>query len=251
MANKRWRREARVLEAAYDLKTDDEVWALHVLVELSHTADGAEAATAHVIRGGQARLVASVGDAAIIADVPLSIHLPVDSSCAWLFSLALSRDTKLSARESLRRVIPHLRTAAGLREGGRGGASAPTLLELGHRHGVRTCRGEDVAAAWQDLLSGKLSRVALLRDGRGTHVIAVRSELGDDPRGLTSRELSIAARCAVGEANKSIAIDLGLSPVTVSAELCSAMEKLGLTSRAELVAWFGEQRAAEPMARAS
>ena len=94
----------------------------------------------------------------------------------------------------------------------------------------------------------------MLRNAGATQVIAVRSEQGADPRALTARELSIAVRCALGEANKSNAIDLGLSPVTVSSELGSAMDKLGLISRAELVTWFGEQRERArvvPVARAS
>jgi DNA-binding NarL/FixJ family response regulator len=249
MRNRGWRREARVLEEAYDLEADDEQWALRVLTELSRASDTVTAATAHAVRGGTTRLVASVGATALIAELPHAILLPVDEESSFIFALALRREATAAVRLLLQRLVPHLRTAASLRESGRGAAAGATLLKLEGGIPPRAAGLHAANAAWHDLLTGRLSRIAMRRDGRTTQVFAVRNRHAADPRALTARELSIAARCALGEANKSMAIDLGVSPVTVSNELTSAMEKLGLRSRAELVGWFGERT--QPIARAS
>jgi DNA-binding NarL/FixJ family response regulator len=120
-------------------------------------------------------------------------------------------------------------------------ATAGTQALVASLASVKATSTPDVAATWSDLLHGKLSRVALLREPGTTYVLAVRSEHGRDPRRLTTRELTVAVRCAMGEAHKSIAIDLGLSPVTISTDVASAMAKLGVESRAELVSWFGQR----------
>jgi DNA-binding NarL/FixJ family response regulator len=57
-----------------------------------------------------------------------------------------------------------------------------------------------------------------------------------DPRALTERERVIAHLAALGKTNKLIAYELGLSPSTVATHLATALRKLGLRSRTQLVA---------------
>jgi two-component system nitrate/nitrite response regulator NarL len=52
---------------------------------------------------------------------------------------------------------------------------------------------------------------------------------------LTTRESEVIQRAARGKTNKRIAVDLGLSEHTVKNYLCRAFEKLGVSSRVELL----------------
>jgi two-component system, NarL family, nitrate/nitrite response regulator NarL len=52
---------------------------------------------------------------------------------------------------------------------------------------------------------------------------------------LTARESEVIQRAARGKTNKRIALDLGLSEHTVKNYLCRAFEKLGVSSRVELL----------------
>lgn len=52
---------------------------------------------------------------------------------------------------------------------------------------------------------------------------------------LTVRESEVIQRAARGKTNKRIAVDLGLSEHTVKNYLCRAFEKLGVSSRVELL----------------
>lgn len=56
------------------------------------------------------------------------------------------------------------------------------------------------------------------------------------PRGraLTLRQRQVAARAADGQSNKEIGFALGLSASTVATHLASALDKLGIRTRAEL-----------------
>lgn len=53
---------------------------------------------------------------------------------------------------------------------------------------------------------------------------------------LSPREREIAARIADGQINKAIARDLGISEWTVNSHIRRAFQKLGVRSRAEMVA---------------
>ena len=54
---------------------------------------------------------------------------------------------------------------------------------------------------------------------------------------LTSREVEVARHIARGETNAEIALELGVSPRTVTAHVEHILSKLGATRRAEIAAW--------------
>ena len=119
-------------------------------------------------------------------------------------------------------------------------------------HAVERARGElrrtgpdDAAAAWQGLVEGRWSLIDHMEcDGR-RFVLARRNEPAvQDVKALVPRERDVLAFAALGHSNKHIGYTLGIAPNTVGAHLASAMMKLGLRSRRELIAMFG------PMARA-
>lgn len=64
-----------------------------------------------------------------------------------------------------------------------------------------------------------------------------------DPRGLTERENQVVGYAMLGDANKMIAYRLGLSRSRVSLLLRSAMKKLGLRTRAQMVRMVREFQA--------
>ena len=62
-----------------------------------------------------------------------------------------------------------------------------------------------------------------------------------DPRGLTTMESRVVGLAVRGYADKLIAYHLGISEGTASSHLSSAMHKLGLSSRVELVRVLGRR----------
>ena len=65
--------------------------------------------------------------------------------------------------------------------------------------------------------------------------MAHRNDAGvPDARGLTHRESQVLAQAALGQSNKMIAYELGLSTATVAGHLASGRGKLRLPSRAAL-----------------
>jgi DNA-binding NarL/FixJ family response regulator len=76
-------------------------------------------------------------------------------------------------------------------------------------------------------------------DGR-RFVLARRNEIGArDPKALAPRERDVLALAALGHSNKHIGYTLGIAPNTVATHLSSAMAKLGLRSRREVIAVLG------------
>lgn len=125
------------------------------------------------------------------------------------------------------------------------GAKAPRTREVlrGHAAAIDRARGalrrEDPEAAldlWRALAAARWSLVdGFERDGR-RYLIARRNEpeaAGD--RGLTALEQLVVERIAARRSSKAIAYELGLSASTISAFLSSAMVKLGVKTREELV----------------
>ncbi len=98
---------------------------------------------------------------------------------------------------------------------------------------------EEALRLWEGLCAGTWSLVECF-DTDGRRLVVARRNAPDsaDPRGLSPRERQVASLAALGQRNKEIAYWLGLSISTVGAYLRSAMQKLGLRSRAALVQHF-------------
>jgi DNA-binding NarL/FixJ family response regulator len=89
---------------------------------------------------------------------------------------------------------------------------------------------------WKALVRGRWSTVDWFDvDGR-RYVIGIPNAPGlDDPRGLTDREMQVVAYVYAGLTNKMIGYHLGLSEGRISGLLSSAMHKLKVQNRAQLV----------------
>ncbi len=124
-------------------------------------------------------------------------------------------------------------------------AQAPRAREVLRQHAVAidrargAMRRQDPGAAldlWRALAAARWSLVdSFERDGR-RYLVARRNEpdVGGE-RGLTPLEQLVVERIAARRSSKAIAYELGLSPATVSGFLASAMGKLGVKTREELV----------------
>jgi len=89
--------------------------------------------------------------------------------------------------------------------------------------------------AWQRLVSGRY-RITSRYDRAGKRYLVATP----NPQGtLTQRQCDVLAYRARGTALKVIALDLGVSIGTVSQDLSSAMQHMGLGSAADLAAVFG------------
>jgi DNA-binding CsgD family transcriptional regulator len=96
---------------------------------------------------------------------------------------------------------------------------------------------EAATEAWTALVTGRWSLVDRFEsDGRRYLVARPNGVRVPDPRALTERERVIAHLAALGKTNKLIAYELGLSPSTIASHLATALRKLGLQSRTQLVA---------------
>ncbi len=94
-------------------------------------------------------------------------------------------------------------------------------------------------ASWDGLIAGRWSLVDRFdTDGR-RFVVACRNDpVHSDPRGLTQGERQVAEYVGLGCSNKEIGYTLGVSLSAVSNSTARAQAKLGLSSRAELSAFF-------------
>ncbi len=96
----------------------------------------------------------------------------------------------------------------------------------------------DEVRTWDELMSGRWRIVELFDvDGR-RHVVARRRSGERVPGPLSAIERAVLQRRARGEGLKVIAMDLELSVATVSRRLRAGMEKLGLSTAAELSRLF-------------
>lgn len=102
---------------------------------------------------------------------------------------------------------------------------------------LRRTDPERALASWHALLRGQYSTVDRFESDQRRYVVAYVNEPSLlDPRGLTSAESAVAAWAARGHPEKVIAYELGLAQGTVSALLSRAYRKLGVRSRAALIA---------------
>ncbi len=91
-------------------------------------------------------------------------------------------------------------------------------------------------ALFFDIIEGQWSLIDLFDANGRRYYVAHRN----DPKtqrfqSLTPRQRQVVMRAANGEADKYIAYELGLSKPTVASYLASAKEKLGVSSRTELI----------------
>jgi DNA-binding CsgD family transcriptional regulator len=95
---------------------------------------------------------------------------------------------------------------------------------------------EEALELWKALVRGRWSPVDWFdTDGRRFVLAVPNAPNVNDPRGLTERETQVTAYALFGLSNKLIGYNLGLSKGHVSALLGSAMRKLGVKTRAQLV----------------
>jgi len=89
---------------------------------------------------------------------------------------------------------------------------------------------------WRALVEGRWSMVDWF-DSDGRRFVLAHPNPPDlkDPRGLTERERQVATYAALGETNKLISYRLGISQPKVSTTLKSAMRKLAVQTRPQLV----------------
>lgn len=130
----------------------------------------------------------------------------------------------------------------------RGAAAASSAREL-LRSAVRRserARGplryeepDDALALWEALVAGRWSLVDRFDTDGARMVVAVQNAPEvRDPRGLTPVELNAAVALGQGRSAKEIGYTQGISVSAVNNTLTGVKEKLGLSSRADLAAFF-------------
>lgn len=93
--------------------------------------------------------------------------------------------------------------------------------------------------AWDGLVRGRWSMIDRFDSDGRRFVVAMRNDPAHpDPRGLTARERQVAEYVGLGRTNKEICYTLGVSQSAVTNCTARAQEKLGLSSRAELTAFY-------------
>lgn len=106
---------------------------------------------------------------------------------------------------------------------------------------TRAGRSDPDAAmeAWEGLVQGRWSLVDHFDTDRRRFVVAVKNDpTYPDPRGLTMRERQVAEFVGLGHSSKEISYTLGVSHSAVTNCTARAQTKLGLSSLAELSAFF-------------
>jgi DNA-binding NarL/FixJ family response regulator len=93
---------------------------------------------------------------------------------------------------------------------------------------------------WRAMVDGRWSIVDFLDSDGKRFLIARVNEpvLRSSARGLSTREHQIAALVGRGHSNKLIAYDLGLGEGTVAGYVSRVIEKLGMSTRAEVIQLF-------------
>lgn len=98
---------------------------------------------------------------------------------------------------------------------------------------------EHGALIWQELFEGKWSIVRSERASSSNGLMLVRQARGRPGAVMAPREQQVLALVLEGHANKWIAWRLGIATATVASHLGRAIAKLGLSTRNELLAFFG------------
>jgi DNA-binding CsgD family transcriptional regulator len=118
------------------------------------------------------------------------------------------------------------------------------IVKLCHSERAKRADPEQALELWRALLDGRWSLLAQT-NAHGKRVLLVRRTDSSSslwPR-LTEHEKHAARSVLMGHSNKTISIELGISPAATTAFVGSAIRKLGLRSRAELSGAFRATRA--------
>lgn len=108
-------------------------------------------------------------------------------------------------------------------------------------------RDEHALEVWQGLISGRWSLVERFdSDGKRFMLAHKNAEDVSDPRGLTELEQRVTGLAVRGYSDKLIAYHLGIAESTASVQLASALRKLSLSSRIELVRTLGARSVEAP-----
>ncbi len=108
---------------------------------------------------------------------------------------------------------------------------------------LRETDPQEALETWKALVWGRWSLVDWFDSDGRRYVLGIpNAPQVSDPRGLTKRENQVVAGAILGTTNKMIAYRLGLSTSRVSLLLRSAMKKLGLRTRAQLVKTIREMQ---------
>lgn len=100
-------------------------------------------------------------------------------------------------------------------------------------------RPDRVLASWRSLVRGRWTLVDSFEEGSRRYVVARANAVGGEgPSVLTARERQVLSLLAMGHDYKLIAYELGVSHSTVRVLVARAREKLGASTRAELIAKF-------------
>jgi DNA-binding CsgD family transcriptional regulator len=186
---------------------------------------------------------------------------PSGSSCVLSVPLRSSRVLKPAFRERWSRLMAHIGTGLRLRRadvdeeaildpsgtlhdatGAARSREARAALRYAARaieraRAKRRIASDDAVAAWRALAEGRWSLVDRFEsDGRHFLVARKNPPLPASTKKLTEREACVVALAALGRTNKLIAYELGLSIGTVGTLLSRAAKKLGVRSRAQLIA---------------
>jgi len=101
-------------------------------------------------------------------------------------------------------------------------------------------RDEDLLSLWRGLVNGRWSVFDHVdTDGKHYFVVHENDPEAQGPKHLTRREIQVATYAAQGHINKVIAYELGIRVATVATHLRSALKKLGLQRRTDLVWLYG------------
>lgn len=110
-------------------------------------------------------------------------------------------------------------------------------------------RAETALDVWQGLVDGRWSLVDQLESDGRHYLVAIRNSPDvKDPRALSLRERQVAALASLGYSNKLIGYTLGIAKSSVATALKQAQRKLGVRSRAGLIALLAASGQSAPKA---
>ena len=200
----------------------------------------------------------------------LTVADPTTDGCVLVLPVRTPLALAAARRASWQRVAAHVCAGFRLRrkiETMRGAATEEAILspsgkvehatgdatEAGNRRAFREAvlsaersRGslrkkapEEALELWRGLVSGRWTLLDRFESDGRRYLVAHRNDPEvPDPRALTDRERQVVGYAVLGQSNKMIAYNLGIATSTVGVLLGRAAAKLGVKSRAELLATY-------------